>query len=1026
MARSCQAELIAAAERQTSYERVAQAESSQVRPSCTPVCGGVGLRGARTGALLLLALGVAAMLVSRTARLRASAPGLRGDAQGAEVQRWGQQEVAVAIPVEDGPRDDRGGSRHGRAICNSSAPVQEGVNAARAFDLPEGVREACTKLPLPSHVPHWEGQNVCWEWMKQVGCYDVHGVLSWQEAQARTARKRFAPVSASGAMRALGSPGLCDRRGLGALSTVTGEEVEAARVWLQATVAVFVLSASEDSSGWRAMSTRLGELGVAFRRLRPVDLTLLGAMDKARWESLWPRTYNMTRAQENADSQLQSMGGIVGAVGCAAGYLRILKEAAARATGHRPLALVLEEDAVPAEDFAVRLRRLMVAEAPCDWSVISLESQCPYGDCVSPHLTRVRPDGNEPAERCRQGVNSGLRAMLYRQADVASLVQRLEQAVWDMDKPHCLDVDAALAATSDEVAYYAVPSVQRPSFLRERPVESSPGPAKCRGPHLSDLAALVRRGPGRGHAMAARSAPSTMASTAATDVARAEDSADIADSVGIADSAGTEAAASSSAAGSAGAAVSASAAAWTAPAASASATSTAASAEGRGGDVFRTWANLPTETSTTATTTATTSTKTASLSTILTSTVTTATATTATTLTTSATASQPRTAATAAASKAPAAPTTAATLPPGMVAPPTPVPSAGGAPTGASGPAPAGGAAGPSVPAASGPPTAPPPRTPPTGAEGSSAASKADVLDRIHAYLNWLHQGPGGTGARRQHKTPAATTTPGVMTRIRAFVSASGRRRPASPAAEAPPPAAAQPQGLAPPGPAAPPVAAPAPPSTSAESRAPASPTAAPTTQALLFEAVGAPWTSAPPTTALPPAPAPPTTSAVPPPAAAQPDTTPPTVAPPTPASPPAPALPTNFPLPPAPAQPGTAPSTVAPPTTASPPVPVPPTNSPSPPPAAAQPDAAPSTAPPTSTASPPAPAPPTNLPPPPPLPPPPTAARTRTPPSPAAAPARAVPLPTPPPAPRIMLSGTPGLEATTPAWDEIGKYSFR
>merc|ERR1711920_1004659 len=100
-----------------------------------------------------------------------------------------------------------------------------------------------------------------------------------------------------------------------------------------------------------------------------------------------------------------------------------------------PFALILEDDVMLEDDFVVKLNRLLHQEAPCDWSAISLKTHCPYGACVSPHLTRVHPDGNEPAERCRHGVNYGFFAMLYRVSDLPEITARLERVVFDAARP---------------------------------------------------------------------------------------------------------------------------------------------------------------------------------------------------------------------------------------------------------------------------------------------------------------------------------------------------------------------------------------------------------------------------------------------------------------------------------------------------------------------------------------------------------------------------------------------------------------
>uniref|UniRef100_A0A7S2QHP4 Uncharacterized protein n=1 Tax=Zooxanthella nutricula TaxID=1333877 RepID=A0A7S2QHP4_9DINO len=56
--------------------------------------------------------------------------------------------------------------------------------------------------------------------------------------------------------------------------------------------------------------------------------------------------------------------------------------------------------------------------------------------------------------------------MLYRAAQLPRIRSSLAQKVWNAQRPHCLDIDVALAALSDEVAYYAVPSGLKEGMLR--------------------------------------------------------------------------------------------------------------------------------------------------------------------------------------------------------------------------------------------------------------------------------------------------------------------------------------------------------------------------------------------------------------------------------------------------------------------------------------------------------------------------------------------------------------------------------
>lgn len=132
----------------------------------------------------------------------------------------------------------------------------------------------------------------------------------------------------------------------------------------------------------------------------------------------------------------------------------------------KPLVLILEDDVWLEDDFKLKLRNLLRDEVPCDWDVISLRSQCPYGVCVTPHLTRVQPDGNEPEEMCRHGVNYGFYAMLYRAGALIPVANALHRQIWNNSRPGCLANDVALAAISDRIAYYAVPSSQVPGFVQ--------------------------------------------------------------------------------------------------------------------------------------------------------------------------------------------------------------------------------------------------------------------------------------------------------------------------------------------------------------------------------------------------------------------------------------------------------------------------------------------------------------------------------------------------------------------------------
>merc|ERR1711933_94985 len=141
----------------------------------------------------------------------------------------------------------------------------------------------------------------------------------------------------------------------------------------------------------------------------------------------------------------------LGTVGCTAAHLNAMRIAAASAREQKKsLVLILEDDAWLEDGFVLKLYRMLTEEAPCDWEAINLKSYAPYGECVSPHLSRVHPDGNEPSERCRKGANWGFTAMLYMASSLDALREKLAVVTWDEERPSCIVQDMALASIADE------------------------------------------------------------------------------------------------------------------------------------------------------------------------------------------------------------------------------------------------------------------------------------------------------------------------------------------------------------------------------------------------------------------------------------------------------------------------------------------------------------------------------------------------------------------------------------------------
>jgi len=370
------------------------------------------------------------------------------------------------VPLWEAASQQEAASNH--SFCNPNMPVPASNTTLRAFSLPEKWRDFCmNRIPHPQNAPVFAKRNWCWAWMKYGGCYDVqriHGHWSWPKAQQKAADMGYAPDPLILPLQGLLHSEVCEKPSLGKAETdPSPADMADALAWFRRTFSVYVLSLPQAVERWHKISQQLKDLGIDGQRVFGVDLTKPGAFIKAQEEGLVPKSFDFQEAQYIASS---SMGGIVGTVGTAAAHFRALATAARNAK-NRPLAMIMEDDVQLAPDFVFRVKKLLAEEAPCDWSAISLKSRCPYGECVSPHLTRVRPDGNEPEHRCYHGVNYGFYTMIYRTTLLPDIWKMLSKRVWQTDQPRCLDIDVSLASLSEQVPYYAVPAVQQPGFLRE-------------------------------------------------------------------------------------------------------------------------------------------------------------------------------------------------------------------------------------------------------------------------------------------------------------------------------------------------------------------------------------------------------------------------------------------------------------------------------------------------------------------------------------------------------------------------------
>jgi len=283
-----------------------------------------------------------------------------------------------------------------------------------------------------------------------------------------------AGVTSSATFHPIQNPQVCDQQIFGSTFEWSEANWIHARRWFAQHVNVYVLSLPSSTARRNVMRVSLGALRIPFQFVDGVDMRHPNSFDAAKKEGLIPASFDAARAQAEAYNPRNGMGtagSIMGTLGCASGHFR----AQTRGVNIRPKAItvVFEDDVSPEADFIPKLWHLVTQDLPCDWQAVSLYSRCPFGICASPHLTRVQPDVNEPAWRCRHGVNYGFQGMAYRTSEIMTIQKLWKPVVFDEKRPHCLDVDVALASISDRIRFYAVPASQSPGLLKEISMGSS-------------------------------------------------------------------------------------------------------------------------------------------------------------------------------------------------------------------------------------------------------------------------------------------------------------------------------------------------------------------------------------------------------------------------------------------------------------------------------------------------------------------------------------------------------------------------
>merc|ERR1712217_940357 len=100
----------------------------------------------------------------------------------------------------------------------------------------------------------------------------------------------------------LRNPELCDQQAFGGTRAWTKEEWRKSREWFEEKVAVFVLSLPSSEERRNLSKLRFKQLNIKFEFSDGIDIRAEGALEVAQRHDLIPKTFNITRAQTEADT----------------------------------------------------------------------------------------------------------------------------------------------------------------------------------------------------------------------------------------------------------------------------------------------------------------------------------------------------------------------------------------------------------------------------------------------------------------------------------------------------------------------------------------------------------------------------------------------------------------------------------------------------------------------------------------------------------------------------------------------------
>jgi len=359
-------------------------------------------------------------------------------------------------------------------LCSPSSPVTGNHFSPRAWEVDAGMKMQCQARNRLKDG--WkarfttEERNWCWVGVKDICHRSIHRPQNWAGYRKEAFRQGLSPAALDAPFDGLQNPELCDQPDLGLPDPYTPEEADKAAKWFSENVKVYVVNLPKYVERWKMVSSRLADLGITATRVSGVDMEVPGMLDKAKAAGWVPKSFNFSKAQSTAYGPRLQEGSVLGTVGCASAHFKVQEK---MINDGSLLGLVLEDDSYLIDGFVVHLWRIVTTELPCDWDILQLLARCPYGKCISKHLARIQPDGNEPEWRCRAGVNWGMHGMLYRISNLPAVQKHWKEAVFNELSPHCLDVDIALASISDKLGYYSIPNSQTPGLVKEMPLGSA-------------------------------------------------------------------------------------------------------------------------------------------------------------------------------------------------------------------------------------------------------------------------------------------------------------------------------------------------------------------------------------------------------------------------------------------------------------------------------------------------------------------------------------------------------------------------